>query len=91
MTPIGPATQTTTGRPDPKLLALSQELESQFLAEMLKSASLGKARDAFGGGAGESQFSSFLVNEYASATAKAGGIGLAEVIYNALIKKQIDQ
>lgn len=91
MTLIGPVTQITAGRPDPKLLALSQKLEAQFLAEMLKPAGLGQARDALGGGTGERQFSSFLANEYANATAEAGGIGLAEVIYNALIKKQIDR
>lgn len=59
-------------------------LEATFLAEMLKSAGLGQGAGAFGGGAGEDQFSSFLLHEQATAMARAGGIGLAETIYHAL-------
>lgn len=62
----------------------AEDLESAFLAEMLKSAGLGKARDSFGGGAGEDHFSSFLVEAQAKQITKAGGIGLAESLYNAL-------
>ncbi len=53
---------------------------------MLKSAGVGKPREGFGGGAGEEQFSSFLVQEYAEATVAAGGIGLSETIYQSLVK-----
>ncbi|MEZ5777385.1 MAG: rod-binding protein [Paracoccaceae bacterium] len=60
------------------------ELEASFLAEMLKSAGLGEAREAFGGGVGEEQFSSFLRQEQAHALADRGGIGLAESIFRAL-------
>lgn len=87
MTPVGQTTRLSPPRTDTQLMALSQKLESQFLAEMLKSAGLGKPRDAMGGGAGENQFSSFLTTEYANATVRAGGIGLSEAIYNALIQK----
>ncbi|MEM6939034.1 MAG: rod-binding protein [Pseudomonadota bacterium] len=62
----------------------AQELEASFLAEMLKSAGFGKSRESFGGGAGEEQFSSFLVREHAMALVNAGGIGLTEHIFNAL-------
>ena len=58
------------------------------LAEMLKSAGVGKPRDAFGGGAGEDQFSSFLVQELADATARSGGIGLRESIYRSLVGQE---
>ncbi|MQQ08481.1 flagellar biosynthesis protein FlgJ [Epibacterium sp. SM1979] len=68
----------------------AMDLESAFLAEMLKSAGMGKARDSFGGGAGEDQFSSFLVEEQAKQMTKAGGIGLAESLYNALKEAQND-
>ncbi len=60
------------------------DLEASFLSEMLKAAGLGKSPEAFGGGAGEEQFASLLVNEQAHAIAEAGGIGLAESIYNSL-------
>ena len=59
-------------------------LEASFLAEMLKAAGLGAARDGFGGGAGEDQFTSFLVQEQAMHMARAGGIGLAETLFHAL-------
>ena len=64
------------------------ELEATFLAEMLKSAGLGKTSDGFGGGAGEDQFSSFLVRAQASEIARAGGIGLAESLFSALMETQ---
>ena len=64
------------------------DLEASFLAEMLKAAGLGESRDDFGGGAGEDQFSSFLVRAQAEQMAKAGGIGLAESLYHALKETQ---
>lgn len=67
--------------------AAAVELEASFLAEMLKSAGLGQTRDAFGGGAGEDQFGSFLIREQARLIARAGGIGLAETLFNALMEK----
>jgi len=73
---------------DQKLMAIANQLETTFIAEMLKSAGVGEARTAFGGGAGEDQFASFLVQEYADATVKAGGFGLSEAIYRSLVKGQ---
>ncbi len=70
-----------------KLRAASIELEATFLAEMLKSAGLGQARKSFGGGAGEDQFSSFLIQQQAQQMARAGGIGLSEVLFNAMMEK----
>lgn len=64
------------------------ELEATFLAEMLKSAGLGQTRDAFGGGAGEDQFGSFLVMEQARTIARHGGIGLAETLFKALMETE---
>ena len=70
--------------PEAQLRVLSQQLEAGFLAEMLGHAGLGAARESFGGGAGEEQFSSFLRQEQANAMVKAGGIGLAESLFNAM-------
>ncbi|MEX3316328.1 rod-binding protein [Sulfitobacter sp. PS-8MA] len=70
------------------LMAAAQKLEASFLAEMLKSAGLGATRAEFGGGAGEDQFSSFLVQEQAMAMVEAGGIGLSESLYEALKERQ---
>lgn len=71
-----------------KLVSLANKLEANFLAEMFKTAGVGQPRETFGGGAAEEQFSSFLVQEYADATVAAGGIGLSEVIYRALVQKE---
>ena len=67
-----------------KLKDLSQQLEAQFLSEMLKSAGLGDVPEGFGGGIGEEQFASFLREQQALAMTKTGGIGLAEAIFKAL-------
>lgn len=66
------------------------KLEATFLAEMLKAAGLDKPRQTFGGGAGEEQFMSLLVREQALAMARAGGIGLAESIYESLKEQTHD-
>ena len=66
----------------------AQELEVTFLAEMLKTAGFGKPVEAFGGGAGEEHFSSFLVQAQAEAMVQAGGIGLSETFYKALMEKE---
>ena len=69
---------------DKLIFEAAQKLEATFLAEMLKSAGFGEARETFGGGAGEDQFGSFLVQEQAMQMVKAGGIGLSETLFEAL-------
>ena len=69
---------------DVKLRAAATELEANFLAEMLKSAGLGEMPSSFGGGPGEDQFASFLRQEQAREMAKSGGIGLSEILFEAL-------
>lgn len=70
--------------PEARLRAAAAELEATFLAEMLKSAGLGDRPGAFGGGAGEEQFASFLRQEQARALVRAGGIGLSEALFEAI-------
>ncbi|WP_209505011.1 MULTISPECIES: rod-binding protein [unclassified Ruegeria] len=66
------------------------ELEAAFLSEMMKSAGLGKTRQSFGGGVGEDQFSSFLVQHQARELARAGGVGLSEILLKSLMEKTDD-
>lgn len=73
----------STGQ-DQALRKAAQELEANFLAEMLKSAGIGKTPEGFGGGAGEDQFASFMRMEQAREMSANGGIGLAESIFDAL-------
>lgn len=76
---------------DQALREVAEKLEASFLAEMLKSAGLGKTSDHFGGGAGEEQFGSFLLQEQAMQMVKAGGIGLSESLFQALKERQNDK
>jgi Rod binding domain-containing protein len=72
---------------DQALRETAAKLEAAFLSEMLKAAGLGAARTAFGGGAGEEQFASFLREEQARAMTAKGGIGLAQSIFEALKRR----
>ncbi|NRB35192.1 MAG: rod-binding protein [Rhodobacteraceae bacterium] len=85
---LHPVSATKRPQIDPALKAAATELEAAFLAEMLKSAGLGQAREAMGGGAGEAQFASLLATEHAKALAKAGGIGLAEQFMASLARAE---
>lgn len=69
---------------DATLRMRAQELESQFLAEMLRHAGAAQTPDSFGGGIGEDQFASFLREAQASAIVRRGGLGLAEHIFLSL-------
>lgn len=69
---------------DTRLREAAVQLEATFLSEMLKSAGFGETPEGFGGGDGEDQFSSFLRDTQALAMARAGGIGLAEALFEAL-------
>ena len=87
--PVAPKpVQTAQDASDAKLREAAQKLEATFLAEMLKSAGLGKPRDAYGGGIGEDQFGSFLRQAQADEMVKVGGIGLAESLFEALKERR---
>jgi len=75
---------------DQRLMQAARELEANFLAEMLKSAGLGKPRDSFGGGPGEEQFGSFLRLAQAQEMVESGGIGLAQSLFEALKEREND-
>lgn len=79
-----PSAMTPEAQKDLALRKAAQDFEASFLAEMLKPMGAGAGRTTFGGGAGEAQFGSFLVQEQAKAMAQSGGIGLAQSIFAAL-------
>ncbi|HEY6919935.1 MAG TPA: rod-binding protein [Tabrizicola sp.] len=87
---IQPITAHPPSRHD-QLMAKAEELEATFLAEMLSHAGLGETQGSFTGGAGEEQFSSFLRQEQAARIAQHGGMGLAELIFNSMVKADHDQ
>ncbi len=75
---------------DKALFKAAQDLETSFLSEMLKSSGFGEARESFGGGTGEDQFSSFLRQAQAKNMVENGGIGLTEHLFNALKERSDD-
>jgi len=75
-------------QPADKLMKKSKEMETAFLAEMLSHAGVGESPEGFGGGMGEEQFASFLRQEQARLMVEKGGIGLAQTIFDALVKSQ---
>ncbi len=87
METTAPALHTTPHSVSTKLRSASVELEATFLAEMLKSAGLGEVRESFGGGAGEDQFSSFLVQHQARQLAESGGVGLSEILFKSMMER----
>jgi Rod binding domain-containing protein len=85
-----PSAPPQPANPDAPLREAARALEAGFLAEMLKSAGVGRTPEGFGGGAGEDQFASFLRAEQARQMAEQGGIGLAEAIYESLKERHDD-
>ena len=62
----------------------ARKLEAAFLSSMLQAAGVGAARENLGGGVGEEQFTSFLVQATAEQMVARGGIGLAESLFHAM-------
>ena len=85
-----PILMTGPGPADAALVRAARDLEASFLSVMLREAGLGAPRAAFGGGAGEEQFASFLTQVYAERMAERGGIGLAETILRSLQERAGD-
>lgn len=80
-----PAPATASAAPPPDALRKSAiALETAFLAELLKSAGIGRPSEGFDGGAGETQFASFMADAHAAAMVRRGGLGLATAIESAL-------
>lgn len=71
-----------------KLMEKAKELEAAFLSEMLSHTGMGESSESFGGGAGEDQFASFLRNEQARMMVEKGGIGLAQTLFESLVRSQ---
>lgn len=76
-------------RDDAKIRESAEDFESFFLSQMFNHmfASV-KTDEMFGGGAGEDAWKSMLVDEYAKATVRAGGIGLADHVMQSMLQAQ---
>ncbi len=88
--PLQPPTMPTAEPRDSQIRAAAEKLEVGFLTEMLRAAGASATRGSFGGGAGEEQFASFLLEAQATEMVRAGGIGLAESLYEAMTTQAPD-
>jgi Rod binding domain-containing protein len=79
-----PVSQSATAVDNPRLRAAAQDLEAGFIAEMLRAA--GAERTPGLGSNENSEFASFLLDARAREIARAGGLGLAEVLFESLAR-----
>ena len=68
------------------LMDKAKALEAAFLSEMLSYAGVDASEGEFSGGIGEDQYASFLRDTQARAIVDHGGIGLAEKLFQSLIR-----
>ena len=85
------ATTAAAAKPDlkTKAHAAAVNFEAQFLNSMFSQMLTGIDGDGpFGGGPAVGVWRSFLSEQYAKSFAKAGGIGIADKVYHALLAQQ---
>jgi Rod binding domain-containing protein len=88
------ATRPAAGGPalvgaDPKQAA--ERFEAFFLSQVLDTMSSGESlQSAFGGGAGENAWKSFLNEAFADAIVRSGGVGLADRLMSEIIALQAE-
>jgi Rod binding domain-containing protein len=90
---IGPSPALAASKITPGLAAkargVAQDFEQVFLNSMFSQMYTGiDGQGPFGGSQATGVWRSFLTNEYAKSFAKAGGIGLGDHVYRALIAQQ---
>ncbi len=69
---------------------VSRDFEAMFLSNMLQPmfAGLKSGKGFFGGGHAEDTFQAMLVDEYGKVMAKAGGVGIAKMVRDQILKLQ---
>ncbi|WP_425989642.1 rod-binding protein [Brevundimonas sp. TWP2-3-2] len=76
----------------PRMRETAEKFEASFLSQMLKPMFEGiDTNGAFGGGEAEGTWRSFMIDEMAKQTVRAGGIGLADTVVSEMIRMQTEQ
>ncbi len=91
MSIIQPASATTlTPEQQQKTWAEAEKFEAMALNEMLAPifGTADTSKSIFGGGEGESTWRPMLVSEMAKKIASAGGLGLAQPVYQQMLRMQ---
>ena len=81
---------TATPTPDAKVLKAAKDFEAMAIGQMLEPmfATVDSSKSMFSGGAGEESFKPMLVTEMAKEVEAHGGLGLADNIYQQMLKMQ---
>lgn len=91
---IDPAGATATAgaaqAPNARVMKAARDFEAMAIGQMLEPmfATVDTAQGLFGGGAGEENFKPMLVTEMAKQVEDHGGLGLADSIYQQMLKIQ---
>ena len=76
----------------PRMRETAEKFEASFLSQMLKPMFEGiDTNGPFGGGEAEGTWRSFMIDEMAKQTVRAGGIGLAATVVSEMIRMQTEQ
>jgi Rod binding domain-containing protein len=69
--------------------AVAEQFERMFITEMLQPMFAGLSTDGpFGGGQGEEVFRPMLLDQYADAIAKGGGVGVSDAVLKEILRLQ---
>ncbi len=81
---------TQPSAPDAKVMKAAQDFEAMAIGQMLEPmfSTVDTSKGEFGGGAGEENFKPMLVTEMAKNVERHGGLGLADSIYQQMLKMQ---
>ena len=92
---VSPSLLTNVAAPNaenPRMRETAERFEASFLAQMLKPMFEGISTDGpFGGGEAEGTWRSFMIDEMAKQTVRAGGIGLADTVVSEMIRMQTER
>lgn len=89
---LRPAAVAPTAANRGKIEETAKAFEATFISQMLKPMFEGLSTDGlFGGGQGEETWRSFMLDEIAKTTVKAGGIGLSSTVMSEMLKMQEDR
>lgn len=79
----------TTSAPQEEIRRVATEFETVFIGQMLAPMFAGLKTDGLGGGgAGEEMFRPMLIERYAEALSRSGGVGIADSIVAELTRLQ---
>lgn len=87
--PLSPLPARSHGLPtDRSTVEAARDFEAMFLAEMLRGMTAGLSAQGPLGGSADDPFRSLLADAYAGLVARRGGIGLADLVLEELVRAQ---